>query len=1085
MPINFCAYKRGDAKKMNLDFLLKYVFASFLIIMLLSVAFFYDKEQQEQHFENDLLAITKQIGLLDLQLNQAVLKMRFGFNNSLGVTKCLKELSNNYQKLSGNISTVRNLYDDLMHKQLDVLYSQIYQKRQAIEKFKHDNDLLNKRLNKFEKLADNIMSQDSVEPAIRNKIYQLQKLILHNFLDSSSPALSISVILTELSRLTVKDNQQYPQLTLLIQQAEIIFKEEEKLALSLNKIIKTQTPALGEGIEQAIIHYFDNRQENKSEVQNSLFNIAILSVIYVMYLLSSLRKKSDVLGKVLADVEKQQIALNEHAIVSAADVKGNITYVNNKFCETSGYSSEELLGQNHRIVKSDYHSQEIYEDMWRTICHGKVWHGEIKNRKKDGGFYWVNGTIVPFLNSRGKPYQYISIRTDITRQKELEKQLLDGQHFLKQVTGAMAQGLYALDENGLCTFWNKEAEHILGWSEEELINKNLHEIIHFQDEHKQPVSTDNCLSHNSILNNQIYSSETEYFTHKDGRILPISIIAVPLLEKDKTIGTVAVFNDITKRKADEKIVNQAIINAQQASQAKSDFLANMSHEIRTPMNGIIGMTELTLETELNKEQREYIEIVKDSSHALLEIVNDILDFSKIEAGKLVLEHIKFDINELLKKTIAMLIPKAEQKGVTLSIENAMAAPLHCQLIGDPGRLRQVILNLVGNAIKFTLQGSIKISVALKEKTANKCCLLFTIADTGIGIPEDKQSAIFDAFSQADTSVTRRFGGTGLGLSISKQFIELMAGKIWLESKLNVGTTFFFTCWFEYKTTHEKRLEQSSAYQNNPPDQQILPVSTTMIVEANEDQLRLNILLAEDNLINQKLAKKLLEKQGHSVQIANNGLEAVALFERQLFDLILMDFQMPEMNGLEAAAKIRVLEQQKGGHIPIIAMTANAMKEDKERAMNAGMDAYVPKPINVQELLTEINRFFLAAPGAAVTTQEQDDSSICNWDAALARLGGEAEILEMLVNLFLEEQFSYMENIKRALAAEDANVLQRELHTLRGVCATIGAEKIEKAVKKPETLAAQRDFAGCAIVLTQIEQDLAELTKFLRKKTKLD
>jgi PAS domain S-box-containing protein len=850
----------------------------------------------------------------------------------------------------------------------------------------------------------------------------------------------------------------------------------------LNKLIKIQTKPLGEDIEQSIVRYFDHRQEKKSEVQNKLFFIAIFSVLYVVYLLSSLRKKSTALANVLADIEKHQIALNEHAIVSSTDVRGNITYVNNKFCEISGYSPEELLGKNHRLLKSNFHHKKIYDEMWQTICRGNVWHGEIKNKKKDGDFYWVNGTIVPFLNEKGKPYQYISIRTDITRQKELEKQLLDGQHFLKQVTDTMAQGLYALDEKGLCTFWNKEAEHILGWTEEELLHKDLHEIIHFQDENGQPISKDNCLSHQAIENKEVYSSDTEYFTHKCGHILPISIIAVPLLEKDIAIGTVAVFNDITKRKADEKIVNQAIINAKQANQAKSDFLANMSHEIRTPMNGIIGMTELTLETDLTGEQKEFLEIVKDSSYALLAIVNDILDFSKIESGKLVLDHIEFNINELLKKTLAILTPKAEQKGVMLSMENQMALQSCFQLMGDPGRLRQIILNLVGNAIKFTLHGHIKVSVTLKEKNAQKCCLLFSIEDTGIGIPKDKQHSIFDAFSQADTSVTRRFGGTGLGLSISKQFIELMEGVIWLKSEPNVGTTFFFTCWFDYKMTDTEQLQPQT---NNLLEQKTFPMSTDMSVAMCEGKLKLSILLAEDNLINQKLAKKLLEKQGYKVQIANNGLEAVTLFRQQSFDLILMDFQMPEMNGLEATEKIRALEQQTGGHIPIIAMTANAMKEDKDRAMRAGMDAYVPKPINVQELLMQITHFFPITLKTATEKNEiQAGEQICNWNSALARLGGESEILEMLVNLFLEEQSSYLENITNALAAKDSVVLQRELHTLRGVCATVGAEKIEKSLKKPEADAAQQDFLSCAAAMPELEQDLLELACVLRKKMNL-
>ncbi len=1069
---------------MNRDFLLKYIFASFLIIMLLSVAFFYDKEQEEQSFENNLLAITKKIGLLDLQLNQAVLQMGYGLDKRTEAARLITEQRNSYQILSGKISTMTGLYDHLMHLQLDALYSQLYQRRQAADDFKRDADRFNRQLNKFEQLCNQIINQDDVDVRIKNKIAQLERLAEHNLLNFSNHSASAVVTLNDLSALSANNPPQNQKIAELIGQARALFKDKEELAFALKSFIKIKAPPLAEDIERHVIDYFDKRQEKKSQVQNNLFFIAIFSVLYVVYLLSSLRKKSATLAKVLADIEKQQIALNEHAIVSATDVKGNITYVNNKFCEVSGYSAEELLGKNHRILKSGEHGKEIYDDMWRTICRGKVWHGQIKNKTKNGGFYWVNGTIVPFLNEKGKPNYYISIRTDITRQKELEKQLLDGQHFLKQVTETMAQGLYALDEKGLCTFWNKEAENILGWTEAELLHKDLHEIIHFQDEHGRPLAKDNCLAHGAIANNTIYSSDTEFFTHKDGRILPIAVIAVPLLEGDEKIGTVAVFSDISKRKADEKIVKQAIISAQQASQAKSDFLANMSHEIRTPMNGIIGMTELTLETELNSEQREFLEIVKDSSYALLAIVNDILDFSKIESGKLVLEHIEFDLDNLLKKTLAILLPKAEQKGIALSWENQITLLPNLLLIGDPGRLRQVILNLVGNAIKFTLQGSIKLTVALADKTADKCCLMFTVADTGIGIAEDKQSSIFDAFSQADTSVTRRFGGTGLGLSISKQFIELMAGTIWLESRPNEGTSFFFTCWFDYKNAEAESAVQSSNLSDQ--DQQILPVSTEMIEAANkhnEINLKLNILLAEDNLINQKLAKKLLEKQGYEVKIANNGLEAVDLFQQQPFDLILMDFQMPEMNGLEAASKIRELEQQKGGRIPIIAMTANAMKEDKERAIAAGMDAYVPKPINVQELLTQIGILFSIPVHKAEAKVE--DSSICNWSAALSRLGGETEILEMLVNLFLEEQDSYLNNIKRALAEQDGNALQRELHTLRGVCATIGAEKIEQDIKKPEILAGQGDFVGCAELIPQIEQDLSSLSKVLRKRLNLD
>jgi PAS domain S-box-containing protein len=1071
--------------KMNRDFLLKYVFASLLVIMLLLVAFFYDKNYKEQHLQNTLLFVTKQISLLDLEVNQALLKSRFNLGNNDEVTEYLKKLFSNYHDLSSKITLVDQLYDKSMQSLLNNLYSRLYKKKQAIEKFRYNDYLLNQRIIKFQKSSNEIINRNDVDNKIKNKVHQLQHLVLLRFPTSKAINFLEPNAFKFLDEIAVNDNDLYSRLNNISEQARIIFAEEEKNTTELNIIIKIQEKSLEENIEQHISRYFSSKWEKKSDFQNKLFTIAMLSVLYVLYLLSSLRKKSTALESVLADVKKHQVALNEHAIVSATDVKGNITYVNSKFCEISGYSAEELLGKNHRILKSGEHPNEVYENMWQTICHGKVWHGVIKNQKKDGGFYWVNGTIVPFLNQKGKPYQYISIRTDISRQKELEKQLLDGQHFLQQVTDTMAQGLYALDKNSLCTFWNREAEHILGWTAEELLGKDLHEIIHFQDGNGKPILKENCLVDKCIRNNQIYDSDTEFFTHKDGRILPISIIAVPLLENDQTIGSVAVFSDITKRKADERIVHQAIINAQQASQAKSEFLANMSHEIRTPMNGIIGMTELTLETDLNSEQREYLEIVKDSSHALLSIVNDILDFSKIESGRLVLEHIEFDINDLIKRTLAILMPRAEQKGITLVVESTYAEQLDFLLVGDPGRLRQVLLNLVGNAIKFTLQGSIKVSVTLQEKNTHKCCLLFTVADTGIGIPEDKQEAIFDAFTQADSSVTRRFGGTGLGLSISKQFIELMAGKIWLESQPHVGTTFFFTCWFDFIQTQADIEQPLTQFSNSLNQQILLSVSTNMTETAKDDHLILNILLAEDNLINQKLAKKLLEKQGYTVQIANNGLEAVALFEQQKFDLILMDFQMPEMNGLEATTKIREIEQQQNAdcRIPIIAMTANAMKEDKERAINAGMDAYVPKPINVQELLTEINRFFPTSRDQTHTVKTVIDKTVCNWETALARLGGETEILEMLSNLFLEEYISYITAIKNALDAKDGTCLQRELHTLRGVCATLGAEKLEKAIKMPENAAAQNEFAVCEAVWPAIEEDILELTRFLSSKLK--
>ncbi len=631
-----------------------------------------------------------------------------------------------------------------------------------------------------------------------------------------------------------------------------------------------------------------------------------------------------------------------------------------------------------------------------------------------------------------------------------------------------------MDKQGNCTFWNAEAEKLLGWRREEVLGKNIHNLIHYQDYSGKRIHQDDCVTRKSILANQAFHSEDDVFTHKNGDLTPIEITAVPLMEQGEMNGSVAVFSDITERKAQQKQLNEALASEKEANQAKSDFLANMSHEIRTPMNGIIGMTDLALDTDLSAEQKEYLNLIKQSSSALLAIINDILDFSKIEAGKLELEEIEFELPVVLRETVQTLTTKAQEKGLTIELN--LAANIPNILLGDPGRLRQIILNLVNNAIKFTNEGGISINVDAQVSGTEKSCLVFSVKDTGIGIPNDKQENIFQSFSQADSSVSRKFGGTGLGLSICQQLVELMAGKIWLESKAGFGSTFFFSAWFktplneqalnpqpaleqmkvlivENETNNRNLLQQtlshwgmqvavaenyrsaiellSAAKQDNQlfqlilfdPEEKaereadlvkqmcdqnidipafILLLPTTQIskkfpeydhfplkgyltkplsqsdvldeiqkllggvtqsekpVEVEPEKIAvLETLVAEDNKVNQKLAIRLLEKHDHAVTIANNGVEAIELYQKRHFDLILMDFQMPVMGGIEAAKEIRAIEQNTGDHIIIIAMTANAMKEDMDKAIEAGMDDYVSKPISTDELFGAIQKFFPA------------------------------------------------------------------------------------------------------------------------------
>jgi PAS domain S-box-containing protein len=600
--------------------------------------------------------------------------------------------------------------------------------------------------------------------------------------------------------------------------------------------------------------------------------------------------------------------------------------------------AEKMLGMTRKDLFNKHISFLYPPKEWKRFrsldIRSRGMHSNIDTKVicKDGSLLDVSASISVFKDKSGKVVGSIGILYDTTREKLAEHQLRESQNKLRIILDNSAAAIVMTDDQERIISWNKFSEKLFGMNAKELLFKPVHSLY-------PPKEWEAIGSLNFDQSGFRHHMETKII-HQDGSIIDVEVSINKLKNGEgNAAGSVVVFQDITGLKRSHEMVLQAKLAAEEANNAKSVFLAKMSHEVRTPMNAIIGMIDLTLDTPLDEEQKDNLKVAKDAADNLLSLINDILDISRAQAGKVVIEDIEINVPDIVKNVCKGLVILARNKGVDVLWTIDPQIPR--LLIGDPVRLRQILINLVNNAIKFTNKGKVQVNVKLKSLTNRDCELTFEVIDEGIGIAPQNLPQIFDVFTAAHNVTSRRYGGTGLGLAICKKIVEMMRGSIEVESKEGQGSTFRFNLIFGFKP--DMFVAAGEAKAGGGQGASPVPVQLQ----------NLRILLAEDNPVNQRIAVKILEKLGWKVTAVNNGQEVLNLLNGQTFDVILMDDSMPLLSGVETLQVIRREEKQTGHHVPIIAMTANAMAGDRERYLASGMDGYVSKPIDRNLLYEEI------------------------------------------------------------------------------------------------------------------------------------
>ena len=894
------------------------------------------------------------------------------------------------------------------------------------------------------------------------------------------------------------------------------------------------------------------------------------------------------------------------------DLAGNWTFVNDVICGHMQYSREELIGKDFRTFHTQTSAEKSFHAFVEVFKTGKALKAlEIEAVRKDGSIGDYELSVSLMKDAQGQPMGFRCISRDINERKRIVEALRNSEQRYRSILENMQEGYFENELDGRITFLNDAACKHLGFAKEEMIGSSNRRI---QDEAGKK-KTFEAYRKLFTSGEPIRLLESE-FIRKDGS-RGIYELSVDLIRdaKGTPTGYRGVSRDITERIRAEQEMKKAKEAAEAANAAKSEFLANMSHEIRTPMNGVIGMTELLLDTPLSPEQRQFAEIVRTSSVSLLSLINDILDLSKIEAQKLDLEKLDFNLRMAVEDIADMVAIGAHDKGLELT---ALVDPdVPSLLRGDPGRLRQAIVNLTGNAVKFTQAGQIVIRVSRVDQDERTVTLRFAVSDTGIGIPPNRIDAIFSPFIQVDSSTTRKYGGTGLGLTIGRQLAGLMGGRMGCESEVGIGSTFWFTAVFERQPADRimaaetlgnitgakilvvddnatnrmlvvallkewqcrfaeaedgesalcalrqaqrekdpfqialldmmmpgmdgeelgRRIKEDFAlgqtriimmtsvgvrgdvsrlaaigfdgFFTKPVRQSHLHDALAMAMGRNIDPASAGsiitrhsitethaafkkILVAEDNLTNQTVALAMLRKLGYSVDLVSNGAEALQALKTTPYDLVLMDCQMPEMDGYEATRLIRLRETGVlNPAIPVIALTAYAMTDDRNKYLDAGMDDYLTKPVQMKNLAETLSRWLTRTNGRGepvvrpqAVKPSEADRMIFNEEDLLERLMDDARLAAAIVARFLSDMPGQFDLLKTCLQQDDLAGVQRQAHAIEGASANVGAQSLQKTAEKMEEASERKALPEAAVLFLRLEEELLQFKTALTKSTRV-